>query len=304
MNRTTPHNFCDLKREFSAYKRAKIAILPVPFDSTSSWIRCSARGPDAIISASRNLEIYDIETDSEVYREGIHTMKAVTAVSSERMINRVYTKVKKLLNDGKFVVLLGGEHTVSLGTIMAHAEHFPELSILQLDAHTDMRDSYEGNRYSHACAMARVKDVLGTRDKGQGTKKHGIVSVGIRSMDSSEIPHIDKKKVFYASDIKRDKKWIESVIRKLSGYVYVTIDMDVFDPSIVPSTGTPEPGGLDWYEVTGLLRRLSLKKMVVGFDVVELCPSENRSPDFLTAKLIYKFLSYIFNLRKAIHPVR
>lgn len=237
----------------------------------------------AIISASKNLEMYDIETDSEVYREGIHTMKAVSAVSSKEMIDKVYIKVKKLLNDRKFVVLIGGEHTISLGSIKAHAEHYPSISILHLDAHTDMRNSYEGNRYSHACVMARAREI--TRD---------IISVGIRSMDSSELSSIDKKRMFYAFDIKKNKRWIDSVIKKLSRYVYVTIDVDVFDPSIIPSTGTPEPGGLDWYEVMGLLRRLSLKKKVVGFDVVELCPSENMSPDFLAAKLIYQFLSYIF----------
>ncbi len=290
MKRLIPHNFCGLKKEFSDYKRARIVILPVPFDKTSSWLKGSAQGPQAIISASRNLEMYDIETESEVYKEGIHTLKAISAINSEEMINRVYVKVKKLLTDRKFVVLLGGEHTVSLGSIKAHAEHYSDLCMLHLDAHMDMRNSYEGNRYSHACVMARAKET--TKD---------IVSVGIRSMDSSEIPYIDKRKILYASDIKKSRTWINSVIGKLSWNVYVTIDVDVFDPSIMPSTGTPEPGGLDWYEVMELLRKVSINRRIVGFDVVELCPSQNnKSPDFLAAKLIYQFLSYIFMKGQAV----
>jgi len=290
LKRLIPHNFCGLKKEFSDYKRARIVILPVPFDKTSSWLKGSAQGPQAIISASRNLEMYDIETESEVYKEGIHTLKAISAINSEEMINRVYVKVKKLLTDRKFVVLLGGEHTVSLGSIKAHAEHYSDLCMLHLDAHMDMRNSYEGNRYSHACVMARAKET--TKD---------IVSVGIRSMDSSEIPYIDKRKILYASDIKKSRTWINSVIGKLSWNVYVTIDVDVFDPSIMPSTGTPEPGGLDWYEVMELLRKVSINRRIVGFDVVELCPSQNnKSPDFLAAKLIYQFLSYIFMKGQAV----
>jgi len=284
------HNFCDLGKEFSDYKKAEIVILPVPFDKTSSWMRCSANGPDAIITASRNLEFYDIETDSEVYRKGIHTMKPISANDSKTMIERVYKTVRSLIKDEKFVVLLGGEHTVSIGCIRAYAERYPDLSILHLDAHTDMRDSYEGNRYSHACVMARVKEIL-------GAGREGIVSVGIRSMDSSELIHINREMIFYASDIKNNKGWVRGVIRRLSRNVWVTIDVDVFDPSIISSTGTPEPGGLDWYEVVSLLKRLSLDRRVVGFDVVELCPSENRVSDFVAAKLIYTFLSYIFKQR-------
>jgi agmatinase len=291
LKRATPHNFGNLKRRFSDYKNSRIVILPVPFEKTSSWLRGSAKGPDAIIDASKNLEFYDIETGSEVYREGIHTASAITSSNSVEMINKVYGRARTLLNDSKFIVLLGGEHTVSLGSIKAHAEHYPELSILHLDAHTDRRDSYEGNRYNHACVMARAIEILGARGRGQ---KQSIISVGIRSMDSSELPYIDKRKIFYASDIKKHREWVKKVTKELSDNVYVTIDMDVFDPSIVPSTGTPEPGGLDWYEVMGLLRTLSLKKRVVGFDVVELRPSENRAPDFLAAKLIYTFLSYVF----------
>jgi len=286
LKRVITHNFGALEKRFSEYKASKIVILPVPFEKTSSWLRGSVNGPYAIISASKNLEFYDIETGSEVYKNGIHTLRAISSEYPQEMFDKVYKTVTKLLVDEKFVVLLGGEHTVSLGSIRAHAEHYPDLSILHLDAHTDMRDSYEGNRYSHACVMARAKEIT-----------PNIVSAGIRSMDSSEIASIDEKRVFYAADIKRDKGWIQKVIRELTETVYVTIDVDVFDPSIIPSTGTPEPGGLDWYEVAGLLKTLSIKKRVVGFDVVELCPTDNRAPDFTVAKLIYTFLSFIFRYR-------
>jgi len=230
------------------------------------------------------MELYDIETDSEVYRLGIHTAPEVKAASSNAMVSAVYKKGKKLLLDDKFAVLLGGEHTVTIGAIKAHAEYFHNISILHLDAHSDMRDTYEGSRYSHACVMARAREVT-----------DNIVSVGIRSMDSSELDNMDRDNVFLASDIRKSKVWIRNVLKKLTKNVYITIDLDVFDPSIMPSTGTPEPGGLGWYEVLDLIENVSGMKNIVGFDVVELCPSKNNvAPDFLTAKLIYKLLSFKF----------
>ena len=283
MKNKTPNNFGGLPAKYSNYKDSKIAILPVPFDKTSSWLKGSAKGPQAIINASKNMELYDIETNSEVYKKGVHTLKAVTADTSRKMIADVYRQTKKLINDDKFVVTLGGEHTVSLGAIMAHAELFRGISILHLDAHSDRRDTYEGNRYSHACVMARA---------GEFTEE--IISVGIRSMDSSELKNIDQRRIFYASDICQRQNWISKAVGMLSENVYITIDIDVLDPSIMPSTGTPEPGGLGWYEVLALLKSVSAKKRVIGFDVVELLPSENKAPDFLAAKMIYKILSFIF----------
>ena len=275
-------NFGGLPPEYSSYKNSDIVILPVPFDKTSSWIKGSAKGPRSIINASGNMELYDIETASEVYKKGIHTSKEIVSDNSLEMINKVQRNVGKLLSDGKFAVVLGGEHTVSLGSVKAHAEHFNNMSILHLDAHSDMRDSYEGDKYSHACVIARAKEMTGN-----------IVSVGIRSMDSSELENIDKKKIFYASAIRKSEGWIKKVAGKLSKNVYVTIDLDVFDPSIMPSTGTPEPGGLGWYEVIDLLEHVSESKDIIGFDVVELCPNKNNAaPDFLAAKLIYKLLSF------------
>jgi agmatinase len=278
-----PDNFGGLPSRVSGYRNSAITVLPVAFDITSSWMKGSAKGPRAIIEASKHMELYDIETSSEVYLNGIHTAKELRTRTSSKMINAVQINVNKYLTDNKFVVVLGGEHTVSLGSIKAHLAHFSNMSVLHLDAHTDMRNSYEGNKFSHACVMARTKEIT-----------DNIVSVGIRSIDSSELKNINKKNVFYAKNILKSRNWIQQVIRKLSRNVYITIDVDVFDPSIMPSTGTPEPGGLGWYDVVGLLETVSESRNITGFDVVELCPSENRAPDFLTAKLIYKILSLKF----------
>jgi agmatinase len=282
-NSQIPYNFGGLPGKFSDYSSSKIAILPIPFDKTSTWIKGSHMGPEAIIKASWNMELYDIETDSEVYRRGIHTLKEIVTDTSISMISRTFKCVNKLLNDNKFVVTLGGEHTVSLGPIRAHTGFFDDISILHLDAHSDMRRSFEGLKYSHACVMARTKEIT-----------DNIVSVGIRSMDSSELPDIDRRRVFLASELHRRSDWITEVVSMLTENVYITIDLDVFDPSIMPSTGTPEPGGLGWYQVIDLFEDVSKKKNVVGFDVVELCPSENMAPDFLASKLVYKLLSLSF----------
>lgn len=294
MKNKFPHNFGDLPEEYSNYKDSSIVVLPVPFDKTSTWIKGSDRGPRAIIEASKNLEFYDIETKSEVYKKGIFTEKGIIAKNSKEMINRAYKKVKNLLNDKKFVVVLGGEHTVSLGAIKAHAEFFKDINILHLDAHTDMRDSYEGSRYNHACVMSRVKEVLESRVRSSELRKGDILSVGIRSMDSSELTNINSRSIFYASGMYKSEGWVNKVVKRLHKNVYITVDLDVFDPSIMPSVGTPEPGGLDWYQVTSLLKNVSENKNIIGFDVVEFCPSENKAPDFLAAKLVYKLLSLIF----------
>lgn len=283
MKRKLPHNFGCLPKKFSNYKNSSIVILPVSFDKTSTWLKGSDKGPRAIIEASKNLELYDIETRSEVYMKGIFTEKEIVSNSVQDMINKTCTKVKHILHDKKFAVVLGGEHTVSIGSVKAHAEFFKNMSILHLDAHSDMRDSYEGSRYSHACVMSRIKEVT-----------ENYVSVGIRSMDSSELKNINEDSIFYASNIHASKDWIRAVTKKLSENVYITLDLDVFDPSVMPSTGTPEPGGLDWYQVVHLLEDVSKHRNIIGFDIVELCPSLSKAPDFLAAKLIYKLLSLSF----------
>lgn len=264
------------------YNRAFAVILPVPFDRTSTWIKGADKGPKAIIEASRYLEFYDIETDREVLDKGIYTAEPVRAASSSGMIKKTGSAVSQYLKDNKLVVTLGGEHSVSIGVINAFSGRYDDLSILHLDAHADSRDSYEGSRYNHACVMARARESV-----------QNIVSVGIRSMDASERPGIDGKRFFFANEIHDSDKWIDKAAGLLTGHVYITIDLDVFDPGIMPSTGTPEPGGLGWYQVLKLLRTVSMSKRIVGFDVVELCPSDNKAPDFLAAKLVYTLLSYI-----------
>jgi agmatinase len=277
-------NFGDLPEEYSTLEKAEIVILPVPYDRTSTWIKGSDKGPAAIIEASGNMELYDIETDSEVYRMGIYTAEPVNGqMFPEDMVASVREKVGHYIRKNKYVVVIGGEHSVSIGSVMAHIEKDTHISVLQLDAHSDLRDEYEGSRYNHACVMARISELC------------PIVQVGIRSMDFSEKAALDTSRIFFAEDVRRDKSWIEKVISKLSEKVYITIDLDVFDPSIMPSTGTPEPGGLLWYDLLELLKSVFNGKRVVGFDVVELCPNEkNKAPDFLAAKLIYKLLSYKF----------
>lgn len=284
MRSEAPANFAGVPKKFSSYKTSGIAVLPVPFDRTSTWLKGSSRGPAAIIDASRNLELYDIETGSEVYKRGICTVGAVRAASSAAMVKEVRKRVGRLLHDGKFVVMLGGEHTTALGAIEAHLERFKSMSVLHLDAHADMRESYGGSGLSHACVMRRVRELT-----------EETVSVGVRSMDSSELRAIDGRRTIYADDIRFSAGWIKKAVGLLRENVYITIDVDVFDTGIMPSTGTPEPGGLDWHQVTGLLKETARRKKISGFDVVELRPSgHTRAPDFLVAKLIYKLLSYKF----------
>lgn len=278
----SPFSFCGLPGNDAAYALASTIILPVPFDKTSTWLKGADKGPAAIIEASKYLELYDIETDSEVYKKGIFTAKPVHAASSPVLIRKTDSAVSSYLKDNKLVVALGGEHSVSVGVIKSYARHYKDLSILHLDAHADSRDSYEGSPYSHGCVIARAREFV-----------QNIVSVGIRSMDISERTGIHNKKIFFAHKIHDSDKWINNAVRLLTDSVYITIDLDVFDPGIMPSTGTPEPGGLGWYQIMKLLASVSKSKRIVGFDVVELCPSKNKAPDFLAAKLIYTLLSYI-----------
>ena len=277
-------NFGDLPEKYSALDSSRVVIIPVPYDGTSTWLKGADKGPAAIIEASTHMELYDIETDSEVYKKGIFTAGAVDGKElPEDMVESVAEQVRHYLKNDKFVVVLGGEHSVSLGPARAYIEKNADVTVLQLDAHSDLRDEYEGSRYNHACVMARIAELC------------PIVQVGIRSMDSCEKQALDKNRVIFAGEISTNKNWTERVLSKLSQNVYVTIDLDVFDPSIMPSTGTPEPGGLLWYDVLGLMKNVFEKRNVIGFDIVEMCPDErNKAPDFLAAKLLYKLLSYKF----------
>ncbi len=272
------------KKEHFSYQESEIVILPVPYDGTSSWIKGSSKGPAAIIEASEYLELYDIETKISVYRKGIHTLPYLKVKNSEKpesVISKIQSETEK--HKDKFMVILGGEHSITTGVVKALKKNHQKFSVLQLDAHTDLRESYKGSPYSHASVMARVKEIC------------PIVQVGIRSTAEEEIDLVDWNRVFLAKDIYDNDLWIKSALNKLEEKVYITIDVDVFETSIMPSTGTPEPGGLGWYRVLDFLKKVAESKEIISFDVVELCPNDqNKSPDFLSAKLVYKLLSYIF----------
>ena len=280
--------FADLSEKYSAYKQAKVVVLPIPFDGTSTWMKGADQGPQALLEASAYLELYDIQTDSEVYRRGICTQPPVKCPASpEGMIAEVRKQAAHLFKDNKIVVGIGGEHSVTVGLVQAALEKYSNLSVLQFDAHTDLRDTYEGSKFNHACVMARVNELCSS------------VQVGIRSMDISERSKVDHDRLVLARDLHyHGMNAATDALDLLSDDVYITIDLDVLDPSCMPSTGTPEPGGLDWHMINALIARVSSEKKIVGFDVVELLPQmNNRAPDFLAAKLIYRTLSTILQDR-------
>lgn len=278
-------NFGNLPDEFTGYKRARTVILPVPYDNTSTWLKGADRGPQALLEASANVELFDIETGTEVYRTGICTLPPVVCPADPAlMVEEVAAQAEPHFQAGKFVVGLGGEHSVTAGLVRAAANCHPGLSVLQFDAHSDLRQEYEGSPFNHACVMARVNEICPS------------VQVGIRSMDKAEWDAADRDRIVFAHDLHRQGMNVASeALDLLTDKVYLTIDLDVLDPAFFPSTGTPEPGGLDWYTLTGLIRRVVRERTLVGMDVVELLPRpENPAPDFLAAKLIYRTLSMIF----------
>ena len=286
-----PMNFGGIDEEqYSSFDGARVLVLPVSYEGTVSYGTGTGAGAMAIVDASRNMELYEEETDAEVYRLGIHTLKEFLPRSTpEAMMDGLYEYSKDLVKTGKFVCMLGGEHSVSAPIIKAHAEHYHDMSVLQIDAHADLRDTYDGTPHSHASIMARVvKDM-----------RIPSVQVGIRSISADEARLLETglpTKIFWARDIVGRTHWIDDAINSLTENVYLTIDIDGLDPSLVPTTGTPEPGGLGWYETLNLIRRLAAKKRIVGMDLVEYSYSENYdSPAFLCAKLVYKSLAYIFN---------
>ena len=282
-----PRNFAGISPPYSDWENSRVVVLPVPYDSTTDWRSGARDGPRAIIDASRYLELYDLELKREIYRVGIHTLPEIQPdmTSPENMTQRVYTVAGGLLDKNKMVLMLGGEHSLTLGMVKAYRERHQALSVLQLDAHTDLRDSYLGTRFSHATVMRRVCELC------------PIVPVGIRSLSEEEHRFIDEAgiKPVYANGLILARDSINHIIATLSNEVYITIDLDVLDPSIMSAVGTPEPGGIGWYELLNLLREVARSKRIVGFDLVELCPDEGpRSCAFLAAKLAYKLIGYIY----------
>ncbi len=280
-----PRVFAGLVPPHSDLQTARVVILPVPYDSTTEWRSGTRYGPQAVIDASQYLELYDLELDQEVYKVGIHTLPEVEPIMSspENMIDRVYQITKELISKGKFVVMLGGEHSLSLGTVRAWKEAIPKLSVLQLDAHGDLRNEYLGSKYSQACVMRRIFEFC------------PITQVGVRSLSWEEKQFSMRSKMspFYMLNLESNTASTEQIVSSLSKDVYVTIDVDVFDLSIMPAVGTPEPGGMQWQQVLDLLRLVALHKHIVSFDLMEFCPQEGPSScAFLLAKLVYKFIGY------------
>ncbi|MBI1798153.1 MAG: agmatinase [Candidatus Eisenbacteria bacterium] len=277
-----PLNFGGLEEEFSSLERARAVVLPVPYDFSTTYQGGTRWGPRAILTASQNMELWD-EDLGATYRLGIHTLPEVepTALGPEAMAGRVERATAWILDQGKLPAVLGGEHSLTAGTVRAAHRRFPKLSVLQLDAHGDMRDRYLDSPYSHACVMRRVREIV------------PAASVGIRSISEEEADHLRahpapmwSPRQFRALGGDRSP-----ILAALTEEVFVTFDLDALDPGILPGTGTPEPGGLDWYEAVDLLAAVAQKKRIVGFDVVELAPLAGQvASDFLAARLTYRLI--------------
>jgi len=280
----TTNNYAGIPDEFAQLEKAKVVLIPVPYDGTSTWGKGADKGPEAFLKASENMELYDIETDTEVYQQGVYLANSVDEDSSpEAMVNAVHKVAKEYIKRNKFVTIFGGEHSISIGTIRAFNECFDNLTVLHIDAHADLRKSYDGTKFNHACAVHEASQTT------------NLLQVGIRSMDAIEKTFMDEEKTFFAHDMVNDEYWTDKVIDLMTDNVFITFDLDALDPSIMPSTGTPEPGGLFYYETLEFLKQVFTDKNVVGFDIVELCPNKSdKSSDFLAAKLYYKMLSYKF----------
>lgn len=288
-------NFLALADEYSSYKKAKAVILQVPYDKTTTYIHGTASGPSAIIDASKYMELFDDELNQETFKVGIHTAEPLDVVNLDpkEMVEKVYVSTLELLKAGKFPVILGGEHSISVGAVRAFKETHANLSVLHLDAHYDLRNEYFGSPLNHGCAARRMSEIC------------PVVQVGVRSMSKEEKDFIAaqgpdaKVKSISVYDILDMPMWKDKATNSLGENVYISIDLDVFDPAIVPAVGTPEPGGLGWYEALDLLRDVAKDKKVIGFDVVELCPIKGQiASDFFAAKLIYRLLGYIFSGKK------
>ncbi|MCX6112229.1 MAG: agmatinase [Proteobacteria bacterium] len=282
-------DFNDFLNFKSDYKDAYFVIIPVPMEITVSYGHGTSKGPQAIIDSIFQLEAYDIEFKKEAIDVPVHTMDVIQANDAPGYIERIRQSVSKCVKDGKIPIVLGGEHSLSYGVFLGLAEHKKNISILHFDSHLDLRDSYEDSKYSHASVMKRIREHTGSI--------HSVVSVGIRSESSEEAYYVAKSghKILYAQDIYR--KDVTSELNKVLGdTLYITFDIDVFDPSIMPSTGTPEPGGLEWYQTLDILKAAVKGRKVIGFDIVELAPDGvNHHSEFTTAKLLYKMMAYTLN---------
>lgn len=276
--------FGGIATQYADKDTARIWLQSIPYDGTSTWGKGADKGFAAFMDAAANMELYDIETDTEVYTQGIHLLPSLSGFTSpEDMFAQVYQNTQTLIQQGKFLTFFGGEHSISIGLIKAFYEHFQDLTILQIDAHADLRPDYLGTPYNHACAMY------------DASQHAHLVQVGIRSMEKAESVHMERSKTWFAQDMYGHQAWMQESIDTMTDKVYITFDLDAFDPGVLPGTGTPEPGGLDWYTTLRYLRQVFAQKEVVGFDIVELAPIEGHSAsEFAAAKLYYKMLTYKF----------
>jgi len=284
MPTTMPDSFLGLEGADADYDAAHFAILPIPYDATTSFSAGARDGPRAIITASRQVEDYDPALGREPYRAGIATLDPLEPNVSgpEAMQKRIYRAARRVVRDGKFLIALGGEHGITPALVRAARTRHKRLSVLQIDAHADLRDTYQNSPYSHACVMRRVHD-LGV----------DAVGVGIRSYSRPEARFIRSagKKIIAASTCHQTDTWIEDVVQALGESVYVTVDIDGFDPACAPGTGTPEPGGLNWQQVTTLLATVAAQRKIVAADVVEVRPlPPGTVTEFLAARLIYRII--------------
>jgi agmatinase len=275
--------FLDMEKEFSLLEKAKYVLIPVPYDGTSTYIKGCDKGPEAIIEASDSIELYDPQFGIEAYKSGIHTDRFhFDLTSPEAMVQSVYDRVNYFLSKKKLVGLLGGEHSVSIGAIKAISKKYTNLSVLQIDAHADLRDEYQGSVYNHACVMRRAQEYA------------KVIQVGIRNVCIEEKVNIMEENIFYAHNIHNNSNWMKGALDQLTENVYLTIDLDGFDPGIMPATGTPLPGGLSWYMVIDFIKLLCQSKKIVGFDVVELCPQTGQhASNVLAATLVYKIITLL-----------
>jgi agmatinase len=293
---STEKNFLGIEDDkLFSYDKSHFVIQQIPYEHTSSYLQGSAKGPAAMIDASHFVEFYDEVLDMETFRlGGIATLPEMSfsGKTDADAVALIESETEKLLADKKFVVSFGAEHTVTLGLVQAHMKKFSNLSVLQIDAHSDLRDSYHGNKYSHACVMARVHE-LGIN----------LVQAGIRAQCREEAELIKSSEnisTFYAHQIRKDYDWIKKAVNSLTENVYITIDADGFDPSVVPSVGTAEPGGLFWEEVNSLLQEVVNAKNVVGFDIVEIAPAEGQIlSEYSMAKLAYRLMGFIVKKNSA-----
>jgi len=271
--------------QFTDYHTAAVSILPVPYEGGISYGTGTAQAPDAVIEASHHLELYDEILNAEPYRMGIATVGPPEIFADAKLTHAsVYAVIKKMIRDGKFVVMLGGDHSLSCDYVKALIEKYRQMSVIQLDAHSDLRDTYEGSPYSHACVMSRIRELT-----------DNTLQMGIRSMSVEEAQRIKREKlaVCTMSAYRKGEFDFNAALDSLAEPVYLTVDVDVFDWSVIRSTGTPEPGGLLWDEALALIQRIFMRKNVVGIDVVELCGDpKDRNSAFAVAKLIYKMLGF------------